>query len=194
MGISHVTYPLLEIVFKRYDTLKGITMCELGNQHLRKNYKPDKKKAVAKKHFQNLGIEHTSIDKNGKNGALKLDLCKPINFRHSFQIVTNFGTTEHVKNQYQVFRNIHNFTAYSGYIIHAVPEVRSWIKHCSYWYTERFFAELAKRCGYNVITIERLFRGKRKWLVAAIFRKIVSNEFMEEDNFRRLSNLFCESK
>jgi hypothetical protein len=195
MGISHVTYPLFEVAFKQFynlPSIQGLTMIELGNQHLRDDFIPGKKAMVAKKWFTAMGIKHISIDLNGKDGALKHDLSKPmINF--SAEIVTNFGTIEHVKNQFQVFRNIHNATALNGVMIHTVPEVRSWIHHCCYWYTDKFFKNLADICGYKIILLERRNRGNRKILVCAVFKKIHDTEFTSEDLFNRLLDIYCEA-
>ena len=72
---------------------------------------------VAKDYFKQIKNikSHTSIDTNGKNGALKIDLRYPVDTSSGFifDVITNFGTTEHVESvwpedQYAVFENIHN--------------------------------------------------------------------------------------
>ncbi len=53
--------------------------------------------------------KYHSIDRNGENGAMRLDLAKPIEeqldidqeaFFPQYDLVTDFGTSEHVKNYY----------------------------------------------------------------------------------------------
>jgi hypothetical protein len=49
-----------------------------------------------------LGFEYLAIDIDGSPGSVPLDLnCDelPAEFKGRFQLVTNFGTTEHVANQ-----------------------------------------------------------------------------------------------
>ncbi len=60
----------------------GDTMLELGNKR-----NPD---GVYKLYFESIGIKHTSIDWNGQDGALNLDLRKPIDMP-PFDMVTNIG-------------------------------------------------------------------------------------------------------
>ena len=51
-----------------------------------------------------------------------------------FNIVTNFGTSEHVKNQEQCFANIHNLCCAGGVMIHTVPMKNHWRGHGLYKY------------------------------------------------------------
>ena len=67
--------------------LVGASMLELGNK-----VKGD---LVYKKLFESLGFRHVSVDMNGKDGALPKDLRQPLKLG-TFDMVTNFGTTEHV--------------------------------------------------------------------------------------------------
>src|ERR1041384_5416258 len=80
--------------------LDGVTsMLELGN-------KVTGAGLVYKSVFEAMGIRHVSVDWNGKDGALPLDLRQPLNLGR-FDMVTNFGTSEHVEdNQKAVWRNI----------------------------------------------------------------------------------------
>ena len=64
-----------------YQPLVGKTMLELGNK-IQQGYS-------FKKYFTRLGFEHTSVDWNGKDGALKKDLRLPLKLG-TFDMVTNY--------------------------------------------------------------------------------------------------------
>jgi len=134
-----------------YVPMVGVaSMLELGNK---KN--PD---GVYKDYFESLGIRHVSIDWNGENGALKLDLRTPIKPQvGTFDMVTNIGTTEHVSNQTAVWENIHNCCHVGGAIVSVTPRPGDWWWHGEWYPTGEFFREFARLNGYRVdlLGIER---------------------------------------
>lgn len=117
--------------------LSGLRIAELGNQFFRESVLGAE--VPAKKVFEALGATHTSFDINGKNGAVALDLSRPLpgdQQRGAYDLVTNFGTSEHVADsQYQCWRNIHDLCAPGGLMLHAIPEVGSWPRHGMWHYT-----------------------------------------------------------
>ena len=125
---------------------KGLVWCELGGQKRWATGRP------AKIEYEKLGVSHTSIDLNGYGGALKLDLDYPVpaEMLEEFDVVTNYGTIEHVNNQYQVFRNVHYMCKIGGLMIHAFPMKDTYEGHCRYYYTENFVNQLSEGCGYSV--------------------------------------------
>lgn len=69
--------------------------------------------------------------------------------QEQFDIVLNFGTTEHVFNQYNCFKVIHEAAKPGAYMFHQVP-CTGWLDH-GYWvYSPRVFMELAEANGYEV--------------------------------------------
>ena len=105
-------------------------MCELGNQHIRptgmdwaeKRGLPKTK--ISKILFEAAGFTHVSIDFNGQDGALPLDLREQIkdeDLLGSFDVVTNSGTSEHVGNQQACFDNIRQLCKPGGIMIHVNP-------------------------------------------------------------------------
>lgn len=146
----------------------GLCWCELGNQVY--SGKPAKNMYVSK------GVVHTSIDINGKLGALSLDLDNPVpkNLCDKFDVVTNYGTTEHVNNQYSVFRNIHSMCKRGGIMLHGVPVVGQWPKHCRYYYSDQFFMALSSLCAYTLVDLRILNAGAYEFpnnLVVCVLRK-----------------------
>lgn len=134
--------------WKLLQPLDGVArMLELGNK---KN--PD---GVYKSAFESIGIEHVSVDWNGLDGALKLDLRLPQwETLGQFDMVTNFGTTEHVDAQEGVWRNIHECLKVGGTLISMTPYPGDWSWHGEFYPTETFYRQLALLNGYE---IERLY-------------------------------------
>lgn len=128
--------------------LVGNRMLELGNK---------KTGDVSyKSWFVAQGIEHVSVDWNGQDGALKLDLRQPLNLG-LFSMVTNYGTTEHVSEQRPVWENIHRACQVGGVIISMCPMPGDWWWHGWYYPTEDFYTEFAALNGYE---IEHMAIGK----------------------------------
>jgi len=116
-------------------------MLELGNKQT--------KGVSYKSYFESIGIDHTSIDWNGLDGALKLDLRQPIDIG-SFDMVTNIGTTEHVSEQETVWRNIHNSLKVGGVLVSHGPISPDWWWHGEWYVTEAFYKALD---GYKIDVI-----------------------------------------
>ena len=103
MAINNIFKTYEETILRRLNvTYSGLHWCELGNQRFGS--------VAAKTVYQRKGVIHTSIDINGLDGAIPLDLDTPIpaNMRQKFRVVTNYGTSEHVNNQYSAFKNVHD--------------------------------------------------------------------------------------
>jgi SAM-dependent methyltransferase len=128
--------------------LEGLRMCEFGNQHLKDGYKGF---STAKKYFESLGVYHISIDLNGKDGALALNLNTEIDFKKlgQFDVVTNMGTSEHVQNNDQCFENIHNLCRDGGIMIHLVPAFGT--IHGRRQYTLEWLNSISEIKGYKVL-------------------------------------------
>lgn len=203
MGISMQTWSFLQEAME--DSPPGTRICELGNQHIRRavpvdfrkldpSWRPIKSRP-AKLWFEAQGWEHVSIDLNGRDGALKLDLTKPLlaGLFDSFHVVTNFGTSEHVADQYECFRNIHRLCRVGGRMIHAVPLFGHWLNHSPFGfdYTMDFFFTLAEANGYTVLCNAILpYPGKRrKSLVTAVLRRRKDVEFENRANFEKRCTL-----
>lgn len=75
----------------------------------------------------------------------------PENLRGSFDAVLNFGTTEHVINQLNSFRVIHDATKVGGYIVHELPTV-GYVDHGYFCYTPRLFFDLAVQNEYEIVS------------------------------------------
>lgn len=194
MPITTNIFPFVDLSIKTYlnnskRDIEGLKMCELGDQLLEVEGIDFK---VAKDYFESLGVNHTSLDINGQHEALQVDLSVPIKDKkllNSFDVITNLGTSEHVENQYECFRNIHNLCKRNGLFIHAVPSVGSWLGHCKYYYTPMFFMQLVNNCNYTIINWEVItVRGEKTNDVCVAMIKNKNNKFVNKEIFDKFEN------
>lgn len=164
----------IKFINRFIDQAPGKNMLELGNQTLNHLKRPER---TGKAYFTNIGYNHTSIDRNGRDGSLPKDLRNLHEFREfvdKFDIVTNSGVTEHVEpigKQHTVFRIIHDSLKVGGMAFHILPDSDSihtnrWGAHCRFWYNERFFKTLAEINNYELIAIDKIDS-----LIAVAYRK-----------------------
>lgn len=141
-----------------YETLRlkpPASVCDIGSQEMSTG---TAHAGSAREWMELQGFDYTCIDMDGKFGALKLDLnVATVNDVHwemdqviSFDIVTNHGTTEHVFNQANVFKLIHDMTKLGGLMIHAVPSPFFGKPHGFYFYDETIFNDLAHANHYEI--------------------------------------------
>jgi hypothetical protein len=137
--------------------LDGATsMLELGN-------KTGRRGRSYKGYFEALGVRHVSVDLNGKDGALALDLRTPLGLGR-FDVVTNIGTTEHVTEQEPAWRNIAE--SCDRLFLSMTPRPGSYRGHGLFYPTPAFYWTFAVLNGFE---IERLYEdgrpGKRVLMV-----------------------------
>ena len=169
MGISKDNIDLMDMALSAIgkDSFNGLQICELGNQRMRFG-----QYETGKEYLSAHGAIHISIDRNGMDGAIVLDLAKPIKlWRGKFDLVTNYGTSEHVQNQKACFDNINNFCKAGGAMVHAVPFKGTYKTHCNFHYDTEFFVELAKERGYTIVLNEVRKRTNKKALVCVVMVK-----------------------
>jgi hypothetical protein len=100
-----------------------------------------------------LGYHYHCLDLQGGYNACQVDLnfdCCPEEFIGQFQLVSNLGTTEHIINQANCFKMIHDMTRTGGIMFHLLPLGLNF-SHGFISYTPQFFKELAKINRYRVI-------------------------------------------
>jgi hypothetical protein len=148
-----------------YQPLVGRSMLELGDK-LDNN-------VVYKPFFESKGFRHVSIDTNGNNGALPLDLTKPLGLG-TFDMVTNIGTSEHVSEddwtgQVACWRNIVEAMHVGSVLVCDTPAPGGWKDHGRWYPHAKFYEELGR---LNAITVERL--GVYPWRPGHTSRQVVS--------------------
>lgn len=144
---------------------KGFSVCELGDQGMCGG---PTKTALAKDWYLGLGCgRYVSIDGNGR-GTMTADLNHPIALE-PFDLVTDFGTGEHIFDQAQVWRTMHDLTKPSGYIAFDRP-AQGYQKHCFYLTNECLFRDLALANFYRVLWLERASMPRGE-LIRGVFQK-----------------------
>jgi hypothetical protein len=168
----------------------SLQMLELGDQVTRDTRIPEK---TGKAYFENRGFTHTSVDLNGRHGAVVRDLRKPDQFADwhlKWDVITNSGTTEHVEpreSQFEAFGVIHDCTRVGGINVHLIPDVTQidgrWRYHCTNYYSKTFFEMLVEECGYELRS-NVILDGLR----CAVIKKVEDGPFMT-DRSRFLSEV-----
>lgn len=74
----------------------------------------------------------------------------PPHYREHFDLVLNFGTTEHIINQLNSFRVMHDALKVGGIFFHQLPSV-GWTDHGYFCYHDCFFTDLANANGYEIV-------------------------------------------
>ncbi len=109
--------------------------------------------AFAGELFEKAGFRYNAVDIADGYRTTIVDLNHdpaPKPFIGGFDLVLNFGTTEHLLNQYNAFKVIHDATKVGGYIVHSLPCV-GYSNHGYFTYTPRCMFDLAGYSSYEVI-------------------------------------------
>jgi hypothetical protein len=107
---------------------------------------------LAREFWTWLGFNYASIDIDGSPGSIPLDLNYdevPIELIGKYDVVTNFGTTEHVANQLQSFKIAHDLATPGGLMLHVLP-ASGGLNHGLVSYNPKFFWMLGRSNGYKI--------------------------------------------
>jgi len=172
-----------EVVEKAGLAYSGASIVELGLTNLRKSLS-HYNLTYARDLFAQRGAKVLTIDLAGKDGAVALDLAKPLpSSIGEYDILINFGTSEHVPNQYKCWRNIHNLCRVGGVMVHSIPvSCPHFATHCFYFYSIGFMETLAAKCGYRKVVPVRSVSNNEQ--VFAAFWKIRNRPFIGEASFK----------
>jgi len=105
--------------------------------------------------WRSLGFAYASIELDGHCDSIVLDLNfeeVPQRLRSAFDLVVNTGTTEHVANQDNAFRIMHDLCGVGGIMYHHVP-AGGMMTHGLVTYTPKFFWHLCRENSYEPITL-----------------------------------------
>jgi hypothetical protein len=103
--------------------------------------------------FQRAGLDYMAIDFAPFPHTMQLDLnadSLPPERHGRYALVANSGTSEHILNQYNVFKVIHDATAPGGLMYHGVPMAGEF-SHGIINYNPKFFWSLAEANGYDIV-------------------------------------------
>ena len=185
MGVTSTSIQLIERALKIV-TVKNVM--ELGAQNLYDKAYP-LPLPYASELYLGKGIEYSCIDLNGENGAMKMDLEKKYLPDKQFDLVTDFGTGEHVRNAYNVMKIIHDLAKPGGILIRQNPKTGNWNEHGFWYITQEFYRQLARAQGYQIIELgEDAAMGNTTdgWNVYCICKKVNGNPFITKKLFKTI--------
>lgn len=99
------------------------------------------------------GISYIALDIFKSDDVMLLDLNVdeiPYEFAGAFDLVTNFGTTEHLINQLHAFRVMHRLAREGGVLYHDLP-MGGYHHHGYFGYNPMLFRDLATANGYEIL-------------------------------------------
>jgi len=130
---------------------KGFSVCELGDQWV--TYQLPH--LLARDFYLQMGAKrYESIDANGR-GSITFDLNRKWHGKiGQFDLVTDFGTGEHIFNQAELWRTLHVLTKPGGFIAFDRPAA-GYSNHGFYNVHETLFHDLADANRYRVLRLER---------------------------------------
>ena len=105
--------------------------------------------------WESLGFAYDAVEYGGHRDVTSLDLNRdsvPASLRGAFDLVVNAGTTEHVVNQDNAFRVIHDLAKVGGVMLHEVPG-GGMLTHGVVSYNPQFFWLLCRDNNYDVFDL-----------------------------------------
>jgi len=190
MGVNSTSFTKLNTVIDTYFTdSSDKVLLELGLQETWGTMEFRYVRDVLQSKF----AAYISIDLHKIKGTTLFDLSEFSPNYFKADLITNFGTAEHVEleqGQYNCWANIHNWLNLNGIVIHEVPMVGHWQNHCRYFYDYNFFKTFEKY-GYEILELE-INTSWGEPLVWCILKKIKNVDFMLFEEFKNI--MFFDSK
>ena len=106
--------------------------------------------------WESLGFTYSALDFDGHRDSIAIDLNRdfvPRRLRGSFDLAVNTGTTEHVANQDNAFRVIHDLVRPGGIMMHDLP-AQGMMTHGLINYNPKFFWHLCRENRYEVLFLK----------------------------------------
>lgn len=152
----------------------GFSVCELGDQWVNFTHP----RVVASDWYETFGCGvYDAIDGNGR-GTLVFDLNNPlpIEFTNQYDLVTDFGTGEHIFDQAQVWKTLHRLTKPGGIIVVDRPSTGYGL-HCFYLVNPGMFTDIVQANGYEPVHLSE-HKTENGSLLLAAMRKMTDAPFV----------------
>ena len=163
------------LVYKDHiKNLNGLRLLELGDLWIRSDLHNYMAHRLASQYFESKGFEVAVIDlgigtedivlseKRTNKTILRYDLSKPIISNiGKFDFIVDFGTAEHIENQYELSKNIHNLCGINGVMMRINPSDKYSggyppKHHGLFHYTHTFYAKLSRLCKYKIVDVREM--------------------------------------
>ena len=148
----------------------GLRMVQFGDMDLREQ------EGRGSTYFRKMGMEVLNLDICGQNDSIPVDLSQNIRwamFKEYFDICTNYGTLEHVKDDLIGYRNADYFLKHGGLMFNIAPVQDIGYKYhrnC-HKYNLQWYVDWAKTNDYTILVNEIVNRGKDPWLSNVMEKK-----------------------
>ena len=164
--------------------VRGDAMLELGNKINTKCGASGDQSVTYKEFFESLGVDHVSVDINGQDGALPIDLRGDLRLALDsydvpilYDVVTNIGTTEHVVDQQEaVWRNLWGVLKVGGVLLSITPKPGDWRWHGDWYPRDTFYERLAALNGMEDVQLGTYGDAPRRNLYL-VGRKVADTVF-----------------
>ncbi len=123
------------------------------------------------------GFRYTALDIFHATNTILFDLnihAPGPRLAGQFDLVTNFGTTEHVFNQLRAFQTIHELSKPGGFMYHDLP-MAGFFDHALFRYDPLFFRALVSANDYEVL-VKEVIMGARQPVPADVVAMGYSEE------------------
>jgi hypothetical protein len=132
--------------------------------------------------WKSLGFSYSSIEFDGHRDSIAVDLNRdsvPKRMRGVFDLLINAGTTEHVANQDNAFKVMHDLVKKGGIMMHELP-AGGMMNHGLVNYNMKFFWHLCRENNYEVLALKM-----SSWGANPVPQNIIDNNkaFHGDGNF-----------
>jgi hypothetical protein len=188
MGVSNLLYEKYLSIKENYFS-EDMEFLEIGDQDIIFGENKGRKMRHLEGSYYS---KWESIDLHKREGVTIKDLSIEHKDEYKWDIISNFGTSEHVepqKGHYNCWKNIHAWTKIGGYAIHEIPEIGSWKDHCRFYYDFDFFKNFEK-IGYRIIDLCHIEYEGNGNLVFCLMEKMEKKPFfscIEFDNMVKIN-------
>lgn len=200
MGISPGWFDFFLDLHRSGELKRGDSMLDIGASELFYSHKPEElnevltalgaepygkdelatmaNRSFAAGLFRRAGFHYSAVDYADFPGIIRVDLnleSLPEEHFGKFQFVANSGTSEHILNQYNVFKVIHDAAAPGAFIYHGVPGWGEY-EHGIIQYSPKFFWALATANDYEI---------RRYWGWSSVELEELRPDIMRQIDFPR---------
>lgn len=177
-------------MLRELDLPEGFSVCELGDQmwHSGKRRSRNFWSKPAMELYRSMGCgRYESIDANG-GGTILADLNLPLDpHPGEFDLVTDFGTSEHVFDFAQVWRTMHSMCKADGAIVFEKP-YQGYPGHGFYNTHMTLWRDMAGANGYRIVILSEIEAPRgRHW--RGVFRKTSNAAFRYPQQSKWVSRL-----
>lgn len=158
MGINDKNFETLQWLFSTYGS-EIQSVLELGAQNFYQNFGSCKYGMYADQYYKLKGVtSYACVDTNGENNALKLNLAEDVHHVGTYDLVTDFGTCEHITTEFDV-KALYNcwstkYYAAEKFLISSNPATGHWPKHGCFYFTKDFYTTLAHLTGMKILKLQ----------------------------------------